>query len=243
MDRAGTVTVMHTFTGLDGYAPQAALVQGADGQLYGSTVVGGAFGLGVLFGLDPASAPPPPPAVSLQSLALNPTQVSGGSPSTGTVALSGAAPSGGLVVTVASSNPSVAGVPASVTVAQGATSASFGVTTTPVSVSTAVTISATSAGVTKTATLTVTPAATADTVAITAAQYRASGKKLSVQATSTSASATLTVYVTATGQRIGTLANNGGGNYSAQFAWPSNPQNITVRSSLGGSATKAVTTK
>jgi hypothetical protein len=159
------------------------------------------------------------------------------------VALSSAAPSGGLVVTVASSNPSVAGVPASVTVAQGATSASFSVTTTPVSGSTTVTISATYGGLTKTATLTVTPPAIADTVAITLAQYRASGKTLSVQATSTSATATLTVYVTATGQPIGTLANNGGGKYSAQFSWPSNPQNITVRSSLGGSATKAVTRK
>lgn len=242
MDKAGTVTVMHTFTGPDGASPWAALVQGADGQLYGSTVVGGASGLGVLFRLDPASPPPPPPpAVSLKSLTLNPTQVSGGSPSTGAVALSGAAPSGGgVVVALTSSNPSVAGVPASVTVPQGGTNASFAVTTTQVSMSTTVNISATYAGITKTATLTVKPPVTADTVAITLAQYRSAGKKLSVHATSTSAAATLTVYVTATGQRIGTLANNGGGRYSAQFSWPSNPQNITVRSSLGGSATTGV---
>ncbi len=242
MDKAGAVTVMHTFTGPDGGTPRAALVQGADGQLYGSTVAGGAFGLGVLFRVDPAS-PPPPPAVSLQALTLNPTQVSGGSPSTGTVALSSAAPSGGLAVALASGNPSVASVPASVTVPQGATSASFTVTTTPVSVSTSVNISATYAGLTKTATLMVMPPVTSDTVAITLAQYRASSKKLSLQATSTSATATLTAYVTATGQRIGTLANNGGGSYSGQFSWPGNPQNITVRSSLGGSATKAVTAK
>src|SRR6266540_2422309 len=41
MDKAGTVEVVHTFTGPDGYAPYAALVQGADGGLYGSTIVGG----------------------------------------------------------------------------------------------------------------------------------------------------------------------------------------------------------
>jgi hypothetical protein len=129
-----------------------------------------------------------------------------------------------------------------VTVEAGETNASFTVTTTPVSVSTTVNISATYAGLTKTATLTVMPLVTADTVAITLAQYRLSTKKLSVQATSTSATATLKVYVTATGQLIGTLKNNGG-KYSGQFSWPSNPQNITVQSSLGGSATKAVTVK
>jgi uncharacterized repeat protein (TIGR03803 family) len=64
MDKAGTVTVVHTFTGPDGTRPTAALAQGADGGLYGSTVVGGAFGLGVLFRVDagaPAPPPPPPP--------------------------------------------------------------------------------------------------------------------------------------------------------------------------------------
>jgi uncharacterized repeat protein (TIGR03803 family) len=49
MDKAGAVTVLHTFSGPDGIQPTAALVQGADGALYGSTIVGGAFGLGVLF--------------------------------------------------------------------------------------------------------------------------------------------------------------------------------------------------
>ena len=55
--------------------------------------------------------------------------------------------------------------------------------------------------------------------------------------------ATLRAYVTSTGALIGTLKNNGGGKYRGQFTWPSNPQNITVKSSLGGSASKAVATK
>jgi len=179
---------------------------------------------------------------TLSSLTLNPTSVTGGASLQGTVTLSSAAPSGGAVVMLASSNGTVASVPPSVTVAAGATSASFSVTTTPVSVSTTVNISATYAGLTRTAALTVRPPATADTVAITLAEYRLSSKRLSVQATSTNATATLRVYVTATGQLIGTLTNNGG-MYSGQFKWPTNPQNITVRSSLGGSSSAIVTVR
>jgi hypothetical protein len=179
---------------------------------------------------------------TLSSLTLNPTSVTGGASLQGTVTLSGAAPSGGAVVMLASSNGAVASVPPSVTVAAGATSASFSVTTTPVSVSTNVNISATYAGLTRTAVLTVRPSATTDTVAITLAEYRLSSKRLSVQATSTNAAATLRVYVTATGQLIGTLTNNAG-TYSGQFKWITNPQNITVRSSLGGSASAIVTVR
>ena len=98
----------------------------------------------------------PAGAVTLSSLTLNPTSVSGGSTSKGTVTLSGAAPSGGVVVTLSSSNTSVATVPASVTVAAGQTSATFTVNTSRPSSNTSVTISAIYNGVTKTASLTVT---------------------------------------------------------------------------------------
>ena len=94
--------------------------------------------------------------VTLSSLTLNPTSVSGGNNSTGTVTLTGAAPSGGASVTLSSSNTSVATVPSSVTVQAGQTSASFTVRTQRVSSNTNVTISATYAGTNKTATLTVT---------------------------------------------------------------------------------------
>src|SRR5215208_6778379 len=118
MDKAGTVTVLHTFTGPDGSRPWAGLVQGADGQLYGSTVVGGAFGLGVLFRVDPA-APTPPPI--LMGLTLRPSNVVGGQTAIGTVTLSGAAPTGDAIVTLSSSNSSVVSVPATVTVSAGST--------------------------------------------------------------------------------------------------------------------------
>jgi hypothetical protein len=98
-------------------------------------------------------------SATLAALALNPSSVTGGSTSTGTVTLSAAAPSGGALVYLTSSM-SAATVPASVSVPAGAASATFTVSTTAVSTSTPVTITATDAGVSKTATLNVTPAGT-----------------------------------------------------------------------------------
>ncbi len=81
---------------------------------------------------------------------------------------------------------------------------------------------------------------TADTVQIQRADYRAGRRELRVDATSSGgAGATLTVFVTSTGQTIGALQYSNGV-YSARFTWPSNPVNITVRSSRGGSATAQV---
>jgi hypothetical protein len=97
-----------------------------------------------------------PPALS--AVSMNPTSVIGGNSSTGTVTLTGPAPTGGITVTLQSNN-SAATVPASVSVAASATSATFTVTTVAVTTSTSVTITATYAGVNQTATLTVTPKA------------------------------------------------------------------------------------
>ena len=93
------------------------------------------------------------PVASL--LTLDPSSVQGGSPSTGTVSLNGPAPAGGTVVTLSSSRPAVAPVPASVTVPAGATTATFTITTTAVTSTRSVTISA-RRGVRVRATLTVT---------------------------------------------------------------------------------------
>jgi hypothetical protein len=82
-----------------------------------------------------------------------------------------------------------------------------------------------------------------DTVTITRAEYRTSRSTLRVEATSTRADATLQVFVTSSGELIGTLTNNGGGRFRGQFSWPVNPQNITVRSNFGGQATRTVTVR
>jgi hypothetical protein len=98
-----------------------------------------------------------PPALS--SVSLKPTSVAGATSSTGTLILTGAAPTGGAVVALSSSNTAAATVPASVTVAANGTSAAFSVTPAKVSAATSVTITATYRGVSKAAILTVNPLA------------------------------------------------------------------------------------
>jgi hypothetical protein len=204
-----------------------------------------------VFEIKRGAPPPPPPSGSptLSTLSLNPTSVVGGNSAQGTVTLTSAAPSGGAAVTLSSNNAGVAAVPASVTVAAGATGASFTITTASATASTSTTISASYGGVTRTAVLTVTPPSppppppSADTVAIQVAEYSSGNRQLRVEATSSNSSATLNVYVTSTNALIGALRNEGGGRYRGDFSVSSNPQNITVRSSLGGSATRTVTVK
>ena len=94
-------------------------------------------------------------SVTLSSLIVSPTSVSGGNDSQGTVTLTATA-SANTTVNLSSSNSSVASVPSTVTVAAGSKSATFTIKTNRVSNSTSVTITASQGGVTKTATLTVT---------------------------------------------------------------------------------------
>src|SRR5712691_8676218 len=100
------------------------------------------------------------PVVS--SVLLNPPSMVGGNFSGVNTSIFGislsAAPSAAAVITLSSSNPAVATVPASVTVSAGFMTAAVPVTTVPVTASTTVTISASFHGVTKTALLTVLPA-------------------------------------------------------------------------------------
>ncbi|HZI48545.1 MAG TPA: SBBP repeat-containing protein [Pyrinomonadaceae bacterium] len=94
-----------------------------------------------------------------------------------------------------------------------------------------------------TPTPTPTPAPTVDAIKIQRAEYQRSKGVLRVDATGSEPSATLRVYVTATGALVGTLKNNGSGRFSASFAWPTFPENVTVRSSFGGSASSPVSPK
>jgi uncharacterized repeat protein (TIGR03803 family) len=53
----GTFTTLYSFTGgADGSAPYGALVQGANGNFYGTTIGGGASGAGTIFQITPAGA-------------------------------------------------------------------------------------------------------------------------------------------------------------------------------------------
>ena len=191
-------------------------------------------------------AAPTPAPLTLSSLTLASSSVVGGNSVQGTVRLSAAA-TASTVITLASSN-AAATVPANVTVAAGASSANFTINTTTVSAVTSAIINGTLNGITRSATLTINPVAappppSTDTVRITRAEFESGKRTLRVEATSTSTNATLRVFVTATGQLLGTLANNGGGQYRGELSVPTNPQNITVRSSLGGVATSSVVAK
>ncbi|HEV2635960.1 MAG TPA: Ig domain-containing protein [Actinocrinis sp.] len=83
-----------------------------------------------------------------------------------------------------------------------------------------------------------------DRVVIEEASYAVKGEKTSVYALDANTGATLTVYVTATGQKLGTLTNFGAGSGSGLFEGTNLSQgthSVTVDSSLGGSSTLVLT--
>jgi hypothetical protein len=98
----------------------------------------------------------PASAVQLTNLTITPNSVSGGTTATGTVTMSSPAPTGGLLVSLASRHRNFATVPAGVTVPGGATTASFAIAAQAVKSTHTVDLTATYASVTKTAQLTVT---------------------------------------------------------------------------------------
>jgi hypothetical protein len=108
----------------DPYTPPAdCIVQVGDGSASPTSVT--------LAGCSPTTTTSPPPSASpvLSAVTVSPADVIGGDPSTGTVTLTAAAPSGGVQVTLTSDDPAAATVPASVTVPAGSTRASFPITT------------------------------------------------------------------------------------------------------------------
>jgi len=105
-----------------------------------------------------------PKATSLSSIRVNPTAVVGGTTAQGTANLTGAAPAGGLTISLASDNPTVAGVPPNVTVPAGSSSTSFNVTTTTVLSDITAMISGSYGGGTSGSSLTVEPTSTGGTI-------------------------------------------------------------------------------
>lgn len=231
-------TIRTNFSGqTSAFADVAATTVSAPTQVTITATYGSSSQSAILTVTPPTATTAP----TLSTLTLTPSSVTGGSSLQGTVTLSTTA---STVTNVnLSSGSTLASVPASVTVAAGASSANFTITTASVASTASVAISATLNATTRTATLTLNPApVAADTVSITLAEYETSKRTLRVEATSTRSNATLQVFVTASGQLIGTLTNNGG-KYTGQFAYATNPQNITVKSSAGGTTSRAVTAK
>jgi hypothetical protein len=183
--------------------------------------------------------PARPAGPSLTAVSVIPSTLTGGSPATGTIKFTAATPEGANVQ-LSTSNPSLVQVPSERVILKGKASNAFPVTTSPVSANTTVTITAKWFDITKTTTITLTPGppAAPDRVAIQTATWKKG--LLTVKATSTNPNAILSVF-TSSGGFMFELTNNGGGRFSDQRGWVTNPQRIQVRSNLGGSVTATLT--
>jgi hypothetical protein len=148
-------------------------------------------------------------------------------------------------ILLASSNPAVAPVPASFTIPALTQVGDFrfsslNVPLAPVGVDTPVTFSATFGGVTAAQTITV--PRTVDTVKITKAELVVKTLSLKVEATSTTPTATLTLFNAFSGQLIGIMTNLGAGKFS--FEGTVSPvQTLLLTSTLHGNATGDVAQK
>jgi hypothetical protein len=158
------------------------------------------------------------------SVQMTPNPVTGGHSVTGTVTLTLPAPTGGAVVTLSSSS-AVAVVPASVTVAPGATTATFSVTTQVVTGPASATITSAYGGVSTTATLSVVvdnipPVVTITAPAANTAYLEGTGQ-ITVTATVTDAeSGVAGVFATIDTTNHPMTAPTGSSTYSATFAAP-----------------------
>jgi hypothetical protein len=100
--------------------------------------------------------PPAQTAAALRAVSISPSGVTGGQTASGTVVLTALAPAGGALIDLSVDDPAVT-VPATVTVAAGATSANFVLNTSPVDAATTATLTGTYDGIGKTAALAVMP--------------------------------------------------------------------------------------
>ena len=163
--------------------------------------------------VTPATTTPPVAAPTLSSISLSAASVVGGSSVTGTALLSGAAPTGGIAVTLSSNDAAgvITALPASITVAAGATSATFTVTTRAVGGTFQVVITGAQGGKTATATLSVQPPACAYTIAPASQAAAASAGTFTATVGNTSGNCTWTAaadsaFITLSGATTGTGA-------------------------------------
>jgi hypothetical protein len=189
----------------------------------------------------------PPTGPQITSLVFFPASVGGGGPVTGRVTLSGPA-TDGAIVSLSSADAGIVTVPNSVVVIQNARSADFPVTTSAVNAPVDVTVSAVACcggrgSATRVLTVTTDAPPPPDVVRVDSADFKRGGRggTLTVRATSTSATAILTVFRDPSTVPTFVLTNKGGGRYEGSFSFSgTKPTTVTVRSNLGGSASRAV---
>jgi hypothetical protein len=180
-----------------------------------------------------------PPIVPV-SLSLSPfTTIGAGVTTNATVTLNQPAPSGGVVVSLSSSDSKAAKVSATVTVPAGQLSASFPVQGSGVSNPTVVTLTAQYNGGTSSTSLTVAPG---DSLRITSATYSKSQQLLVVNATGTNPVASLMVQNGKNNATLGAMVNLGNGNFTYQLsvAAADVPASVAVISNLGGKTGQGV---
>lgn len=186
---------------------------------------------------------------SVTSVALSPATVVSGMTGTGNrVYLNGPAPAAGFAVALASSDPALARVPVSVTVAAGQTSAVFTTNAAAVAALGTATLSATGGGSTKTAVLTVRPAAVS--------QVALSPASITGGATSTANKVTLDGLAPAGGTAVTVSVSNTNaaavpspvvpaGTSSVLFAISTSPvsalTSVGISASAGGGTAKSAT--
>lgn len=140
-----------------------------------------------------------------------------------------------------SSNPAVAPLPATITIAALAqNSGPISVAFQPVAVATGITFTATFNGTSQTRGFVVDK--TVDTVSVSKAELTVKSGSLKVEAASNVPTAVLTLSNAATGQLIGTMTNLGKGKYAFQGTAPPVAA-LRLNSSFSGAATGAVAQK
>ena len=190
---------------------------------------------------------PPPNGPFIASVTIIPARLGGTGPATGIVTLRTVATQG-AIVNLVSSRPDIVQVPSTAVVSANTASIAFPVTTSRVAANTTVTITASATASSQgsaTGTLVVTtdPPPPPDVVTIQSAVFQfvgGRGGNLIVKARSTSANAILSLFQDSSTESTRVLTNKGGGNYEGTFPTEFVPATVTVRSNLGGSATKAV---
>jgi uncharacterized repeat protein (TIGR03803 family) len=122
LNSSGTLRVLHSFTisGPEGFSPNAQVLQGLDGALYGVNGIAGNDGHGTIFKLNPRVPAP------VASITVNPTLIHSGQSSKGTVTLSSPAAAGGTAVKLGTTSSQMT-IPSSVTVPAGTKTATFAI--------------------------------------------------------------------------------------------------------------------
>jgi hypothetical protein len=183
------------------------------------------------------------PPFSLQSISISPASLFGmfgGNPAVGTLTLSGPV-ADGTVISLVTEKPGAISIPATVSVAPGATTAAFAIAAQPVTADTPVTISASLQAVTVSGTVMVRRETAS--VVLTKSEYTVSKAQLKVEATSTDAVSSLQVFNASTGQLVGSMPAVGGGKFVGQFIVKAPFTTAAVQSSVGGLAIAPVPQK